>query len=362
MDTPYIVVKEHVVKDNIARMQQMADQKGVQLRPHIKTHKIPLIAHWQLEAGAVGITTAKLSEADVMVQAGITNIFVAYPIVTERKVRRVLELNQQSTLVVGVDSLEGARLLSDLAAKANQTIHIRLEVDTGLKRTGIRKEQLTGTAKAIAALPSLVMEGMYTFKGPLLEDKPTLDVRGAGLEEGNRLIEYKNELLQEGIGLDVISAGSSPTAASAAEVDGIDEVRPGTYVFNDVMQVQFGLCEEAQCAASVVVTVVSVPDDTMVVIDGGSKTFATDVQPNAAPLFLSGFGKVIGYAEAIFERMNEEHGIIKIPYGHDIHVGDQLEIIPNHICSAVNLHNEIYLLGENQELKAVPVKARGRLQ
>lgn len=362
MDTPYIKVHEEVVKDNIDRMQKMADQKAVHLRPHIKTHKVPAIAKWQLEAGAVGITTAKISEAEVMISEGITNVFIAYPIVTEEKAKRLLVLNKKSTLIVGVDSLDGAELLSRMAEEDGQTIKVRIEVDTGLKRAGIRKEYVTNTAKAIASLPFLIIEGMYTFKGPVLENKPTLDVRAAGLEEGQLLIEYKENLLKEEVRLEVISAGSSPTASSVAEVEGVDEIRPGTYVFNDVMQLKLGLCTEEQCAARVVVTVVSIPDENTLVIDGGSKTFATDVQPNTTPLFLKGFGKVVGFNEAVLERMNEEHGIVLMPPEHGVRVGEQLEIIPNHICSTVNLHNDLYVIKENQEIEKVPVAARGRLQ
>lgn len=363
MDTPYIKVNEEVVRDNIKRMQEMANLKGVAIRPHIKTHKSPVIAKWQIEAGAVGITAAKISEAEVMIEHGITDVFIAYPIVTRAKISRLLELNYKCELTVGVDSEAGARLLSEMAKEAGQTVNVRMEVDTGLRRAGVRGEQVSAVATFIKGLPNLNLQGIFTFKGAIVEGKSTLDTEGAGKEEAQLLEQYEAGLRDKQIEIDVVSAGSSPTAASVANAESIDEIRPGTYVFNDAMQMKLGLCNEEQCAARVVVTVVSVPEDTIVIIDGGSKTFATDVQPNQSPLCLKGFGQVVGYPGAVFERMNEEHGIVVMKAGHGVKVGDLLEIIPNHICSTVNLHNQLFLMKANAtELQEVIVEARGRLQ
>ncbi|GAF15439.1 metal-activated pyridoxal enzyme [Bacillus sp. JCM 19046] len=363
MDTPYIKIDEEIARANIARMQAIANQKGVQLRPHIKTHKSPEIANWQLDAGAVGVTVAKVSEAEVMIKQGITNLFIAYPIVTKTKIKRVLELNTKSELIVAVDSDIGAQLLSEMAREAGQTVTVRLEVDTGLRRTGVRLNRLSSVASSIHALPNLVLQGIFTFKGAIIEGKATLDTDGAGMEEAQLLAQYEAALLAEGMEIDIVSAGSSPTAVSVADAKTVDEIRPGTYVFNDAMQMKLGLCTEAQCAAKVVVTIVSAPEENMVVIDGGSKTFATDVQPNQSPLNLKGFGQVVGYPKAVFERMNEEHGVIVLQKNHGLKVGDQLEIIPNHICSTVNLHNRMFLKRTTDEgLSEVIVEARGCLQ
>jgi D-serine deaminase-like pyridoxal phosphate-dependent protein len=144
------------------------------------------------------------------------------------------------------------------------------------------------------------------------------------------------------------------------QVKGVTEIRPGTYIFYDRMLTQMGICTSEDCAAKVVVTIVSMSPD-LLVVDGGSKTFATDVQPNQAPLYLQGFGEVIGYPDAVLERMNEEHGMIRMNAPHNLQIGDTLEIIPNHICSTVNLHNTVYVEDEHG-IVAMPVLGRGKLQ
>ena len=156
--------------------------------------------------------------------------------------------------------------------------------------------------------------------------------------------------------------GSTPTAAYVAKVDGITEIRPGTYVFNDRMQAGYGVCEMGDCAATVVATVISEPSEDLVIIDGGSKTFATDVQPHTEPLNLKGFGEIVNSPGAILERLTEEHGMVHVPKGHDLKIGDRLEIIPNHICSTVNLHNHVYMQKADQTIQKLTVAGRGKLQ
>ena len=132
-------------------------------------------------------------------------------------------------------------------------------------------------------------------------------------------------------------------------------------MFNDCMQVESGVCSWEDCAAVVMATVISTPSPDRIIIDGGSKTFATDVQPNCKLLYLKGFGRIVEYPEAIFERMNEEHGIITIRKGHNIKVGDTLQIIPNHICPTINMQDSVYLAGEDGVLEEIKVAARGKL-
>ncbi len=360
--TPYIILDEKILINNIRKMSELAKINKINLRPHIKTHKIPHIAKLQLAEGAIGITVAKISEAKVMASFGINDIFIAYPIVNEAKAEEVCVLNKKlSRLIVGVDSIDGAKVLNEYAQKYDQTIQVRLEIDTGLERTGVDFQKAVVLAKKITQLESLSLQGIFTFKGSVYKGEATTDIQNAGKEEGEIMVALAAQLRESGIRVEDISAGSTPTAASVATVEGITEIRPGTYVFNDVMQVKLGVCEWQECAAKVVSTVVSRPSDERAVIDGGSKTFATDVQPNHSPLYLKGFGSIQEYPKAQFVRMNEEHGVI-MTNGNALQIGEKVSIIPNHICSTINLHNNVYLKKGENDYEKLTVEARGMIQ
>ena len=358
VETPHLLIDGSKMRRNIEKMAGVAREQGVKLRPHAKTHKIPSIAREQLEAGAAGITVAKVSEAEVMVEGGIRNIFIAYPLVTESKIERALRLSRRVNLTVGVDSLEGARRMSKMAALEDDVLDIRLEVDTGLRSTGVLFDEAVGLAGEIEALKNLNLTGLYTYRGAVLTDgSPTLDLEKAGIEEGKLMVSLANRIREEGIDIEDVSLGSTPTAEYAAEVEGVTEIRPGTYVFYDRMQVWLGACSLAECAATVVATVMSRPSGNLAVIDGGSKTFATDVQPDA----LRGFGHVVGYPDIVLERLNEEHGMLRVKSDDDLGVGDAVQIIPNHICSTVNLHDAVYLLNGDGAVEELRVEARGKV-
>ena len=358
--TPYLLIDGSKMERNVLKMAEVAGGNGVALRPHVKTHKIPAIAREQLEAGAAGITVAKLSEAEVMADGGIEDIFIAYPLVTEEKIRQAIRLGERVRLVVGVDSLEGARRLS--AVSGDQTLEVRLEVDTGLRRTGVPYEEAVGLAEEIEAMGNLDLTGIYTYRGAVLGGSKTLELEKAGLEEGQLLVSLAEQMRDRGIGVEEVSVGSTPTAEYAAKVEGVTEIRPGTYVFYDRMQARLGACSLEECAAVVTCTVVSRPTRDLAVIDGGSKTFATDVGPGAEPLNLEGYGHIVGYPGAVLDRLTEEHGMLSVDEDCDFEVGDTLQIIPNHICSTVNLHDEVYLVGKDGVVEETQVAARGKVR
>ncbi len=344
-------------------MAGIARERGVQLRPHVKTHKIPAIAGEQMQAGATGITVAKVSEAVIMAENGIRDIFIAYPLVTDSKIERALRLNRRTRLTVGVDSKEGARRLSKMAASDGRVLDVRLEVDTGLRRTGISLSGAVELASRIMSLENLNLSGIYTYRGAVMEGgSPTLDLKAAGLEEGQLMVSLADRIRERGIDIENVSLGSTPTAIFAGEVDGVTEIRPGTYVFYDRMQARLGACSLEECAATVTVTVVSRPSEDLVIIDGGSKTFATDVPPDKKPLNLKGFGHVVGHSDAVLERLTEEHGMLRVTGEHDLGIGDTISVIPNHVCSTVNLHNEVSFVDESGTVEQVEVAARGKLE
>lgn len=345
-DTPCVVIDVSKMDRNIETMANIARQHRVKLRPHAKTHKMPWIAKKQLEHGAAGITVAKVSEAEVMAAHGVDDIFIAYPLVVDSKIEWALRLGEYIRLIVGVDSLEGARRLAGAAASRGRQLEVRLEVDTGLRRTGVAYDEALALARDIASLDALRLTGIYTFRGALMNGKATLDLRSAGIEEGRMMADLAERMRAAGIPIEDVSVGSTPTAAFAAMAEGVTEIRPGTYVFEDRMQAKFGVCSIEDCAAVVMATVVSRPTADLVVIDGGSKTFATDVQPNVEPLRLQGFGHILEAEGAVLERLSEEHGMIRVAPDCPLKVGDRIHIIPNHICSTINLHNKVYYVND----------------
>jgi D-serine deaminase-like pyridoxal phosphate-dependent protein len=360
--TPLVLIDVPGMDRNILAMAEIAEKNGVSLRPHVKTHKIPAIARKQVGAGAGGITVAKVSEAEIMANGGLDDIFIAYPVVTEAKIRRAMLLNERVRLILGVDSLEGARKLSSVAEGGGTAVEVRLEVDTGLKRTGVRVREAVELAGGISKLANLNLTGIYTYRGAVLENgAPTLDLEKAGYQEGALMVSLANQMRERGIKLEDVSLGSTPTAKYAAEVEGVTEIRPGTYVFYDRMQAEMGACSLEDCAARVLATVVSRPTPDLAIIDGGSKTFATDVQPGKEPLGLEGFGHIIGHPAAVLERLTEEHGMLTLDEADDLGVGETVEIVPNHVCSTVNLHDDVYLRSADDSIEKVRVAARGRV-
>ncbi|NHN31437.1 alanine racemase [Paenibacillus agricola] len=363
-ETPCIIIDKAIMERNIRNMAEVARNNQVQLRPHAKTHKLPWVAHQQLQAGAVGITVAKVSEAEVMVEHGVTNIFIAYPLVTKDKIERAIRLSKQITLIAAVDSLEGAERMNEAAGRSGHKLQVRLEIDTGLRRTGVLYDQAPELATRIHSLEHLHLTGIYTFRGAIYKQKPTLDLQIAGEDEGQIMADLAERLRASGIPILDVSVGSTPTGMYAAAVKGVTEIRPGTYVYQDRMQAQLGVCSLDDCAGSVWVTVVSRPSADLAVIDGGSKTFATDVQPNTQPLMLQGFGHIEGLDDAVLERLSEEHGMLRLgPSSQHVNpqIGSRLRIIPNHICSTVNLHNKVFFTN-GTEFEEMAVLGRGMLE
>jgi D-serine deaminase-like pyridoxal phosphate-dependent protein len=364
LDTPVLVIDAQKLEQNILRMADVAEGHGVVLRPHVKTHKIPSIARRQIQTGAAGITVAKISEAEVMADGGLDDIFVAYPLVTETKIRRAIGLAKRGVrLILGVDSARGARKLSSLAGDEGITLKVRLEVDSGLGRTGVPRAEAAGLAQKISTLENLDLTGVYTYRGAVLEDgSPTTNLDEAGRLEGELMVSVAQKIRDARVPIENVSLGSTPTAEHAAGVEGVTEIRPGTYVFYDRMQAALGACSLSECALRVIATVASRPGPDLAIIDGGSKTFATDVQPKAAPLNLAGFGHVVGHPGAVLGRVTEEHGMLSVDEGSDLRVGDTVEIIPNHVCSTVNLHDEVYVLAADGSAEKVRVAARGMVR
>ncbi len=362
LQTPCLVIDMERVRANLREMQEAADRYGCTLRPHIKTHKMPGLARMQLEYGAKGITCAKVSEAEVMADGGIDDIFIAYPLVGQFRLRRAMALHRRlHRLILAVDSLETARMLSQAAGEAGVTAEVRIEVDTGARRTGIPFGKTLELARCVRDLPHLRLTGIYTFKSLILRGQSTLDRQAAGAEEGELMARAAGLLRAEGFDIRDISAGSTPTGDTVAATGQVTEIRPGTYIFNDYMLCCEGWAVPDKIAAHYYATVVSVPEPNYAVIDGGTKTFPMDIPLDQEPFCYPGYALVDGRPDLRLRRMNEEHGILESTRGAvGLAVGQVLRLTPIHICTAVNLQNSVYLL-DGGRLECVPVAARGML-
>jgi D-serine deaminase-like pyridoxal phosphate-dependent protein len=310
-----------------------------------------IFARMQIEAGAKGITCAKISEAEVMAAEGIDDIFIAYPLAGEFRFRRAAELSKKlRRLILGVDSIYGADGLNAAAAEAGVRFEVRMEIDTGARRTGIAREQMVELARYIQALPCLDLTGIYTFKSLVYRGEATTDAALAAKEEGAIMAQAAKELAEAGISVTDVSAGSTPTAQDLAGTGLVTEIRPGTYIFNDYMLYREGAAALEEVSACMYATVVSVcvneeePEKGYAVIDGGTKTFPMDIQLNAPPYYYPSYAIVDGREDLVLTRMNEEHGMISALHGDTgLRPGQILKLIPVHVCTAINMQNRVYL-------------------
>jgi len=358
LDTPATLIDLDRLEKNIAQWQAEADRCGVRFRPHIKTHKIPEIARMQMSAGARGIVSAKVSEAEPFAAAGIEDICIAYPVIGEVKWQRLAALAARvRSLTVNCDSSEAARGLSKAAAGAGVTIHIQIDIDSGLHRGGIPSDDQSSIdrlAVEIQSLPGLRFAGITTFRSSAFPGAP--NAVDAGHTEGRLVVEIANRMRTAGFEVAEVTAGSTPTGKWVAEVAGITEVRAGNYVFYDLMQLNNGVAKEEQLALSVLCTVVSKSGSDHLTIDGGTKTFSGD----GGGVGAGGQPSIIARAvdRRIFvERLSEEHGVARTE--EPVKLGEKIRFFPYHACTCVNLTDEIIgFRGERVEV-VWPVQARG---
>lgn len=356
LDTPVLLVEQGRLERNLVRYAAIAREAGVSLRPHVKTHKTLEIARAQLEHGSPGITVAKLSEAAVYVEAGFKDIFVAYPVVGEKKCQRAVELNRRARVAVGADSVDGVRGLGRAADAGGTTVEVLVELDSGLGRSGTSIEALERVCAEVMLHEQLRLEGVFTFRSTAFPGSSKMSVAEMGRWEGELLVAAAESLRAEGFPIKTVSGGSTPTAASVVGVPGVTEVRPGTYVFHDLMTRADGACRTEDFALRVLTTVVSRPRASVAIVDAGSKTLAGDVEAGAASLRFfaetpDGRGRVTW--------LNEEHGALELARGWSPELGERVRLVPAHVCTVVNLADELVLVDGEEVVETWRVAARG---
>ncbi|NLI75651.1 MAG: alanine racemase [Candidatus Riflebacteria bacterium] len=362
LSTPCLLVEEPVLQRNLARAAAVATRAGCLLRPHIKTHKSPELALRQAKAGAAGFTCATIAEAAALFEAGLTDVFLAYPVVGEPAVAAFLELRRRGRLACAVDHADQVLSLARAARDAGLTVPVRLEIDCGHHRCGLPPgPALLELARLVAATPGLALEGVFTHAGHAYGARTPEALAAAGRQEGEAVVAAA-ALLREKAGLEVavVSVGSTPTMTVSPFVAGVTEMRPGNYVFHDGIQVQLGVCGWEDAALSVLATVIAVFPD-RVVIDAGSKAAGLDKGAHGLSL-MPGYGHFPDHPEWVLGRLSEEHGVIDLPEPHEagrpVRIGDRVRFVPNHACAVVNLHPALHLVAGDSLLASWKVTAR----
>lgn len=357
LPTPCLVIDAEKVRRNIRRMADYAASHQLKLRPHTKTHKSPRVGQLQLDAGACGLTVAKVGEAEVMAEV-CDDILIAYPTVDPARCARVAELANRVTVRVAVDSLLAATRLSEAASRTGATVHLLVDVDLGYRRTGVQSDEAAvELGQAITRLPHLHLDGIMTYTGHILGQDE--EQARAFTQVRQRLEELLGAWRKAGLNDAIISGGSTPAAHQCHLADHFTEIRPGTYVYNDMNTVHGGYVSLDDCAAILYATVISDTVPGQVVLDAGSKTLTSD---RCGPAPDSGFGYLLDYPDARITKLTEEHGQVDVAgCANTPALGERLRIIPNHICVCVNMQSHVWWVEPNQPPEQIPVAARGLL-
>lgn len=357
--TPCLVVDSQTVRRNLEALQQYAEQNGLRVRPHAKTHKSLRIAQEQLQLGSQALSVAKVGEAEVLSRV-CDDILIAYPAVDAQRCDRIAELAKRIAVRVAVDSRESVDALANAARKSGATIGILVDQDVGFHRTGIASpDDVAELATHIVSHhDGLRFDGIFFYPGHVTA--PASDQLNLLQQIDAQLQATLQRCQEKGLEVSVISGGSTPTTFQSHHITSQTEIRPGTYVFNDMNTVRGGFCRIDQCAAVVIATVVSTAVAGKAVIDAGTKALASDrnwIEPD------SGFGHVIEYPDAKIVRLSEEHGELDFSdCSSRPRIGERVAIIPNHICPCVNLHDSFLWLDDSGNAQRSPVDCRGMLQ
>lgn len=355
LDTPVVLVDHGRMLSNIARMHEQLCARGVVVRPHVKTHKIPQIARLQRDAGARGITVATIGEAEVFADHGFDDIFIAYPLwITARAAVRLRAISARAKVMFGVDSAEGIAAAAAHLASAARDVSVMIEVDSGHHRSGVRPADVGSIASA-ARSRGLDVAGVFTFPG---HSYAPGHAEEAARQEREALAEAARSLADAGW-VDVWISGGSTPSVLATPAGAVSELRPGVYVFGDAQQVELGHHALDEVALTVLSTVVSRSEDgdqRRVILDAGSKILGSD-----RPAYVSGFGRILEHPAARIAALSEHHATVVFPDDVALpELGSRLRVIPNHVCLVPNLVDEVVVVRDGAVGERWPVAARGR--
>lgn len=330
IETPALIIDLDALDRNISTMADYFSRVPANLRPHSKTHKSPTIAHKQLDAGAIGVCCQKLGEAEVMVNAGVTDVLITNEIVDSAKIERLVGLARHGDVKVAVDNFNVAKRVSKTAAGRGVVQGVVIEVDVGLGRCGVQPGNPTLTlAKALSTLSGIELRGLMGYEGPFINLTDASARKQAAHKRIGLLVETAELLRSNGIDVEIVSAGATGTHNITGEYPGITEVEAGSYVFMDTTYKQvpdLGF----DYALTVLATVISAPVEGRAVVDAGMKAITREF---GLPSVKTSEGvRLVG--------LSEEHGTLHLAPGVQLHVGDKMELIPSHCCTTVNLHEQ----------------------
>jgi len=358
--TPALLIDVATMELNLAKMAAHAEEHGIGLRPHTKTHKCPLLARRQIELGAVGVCCAKVSEAEVMVEAGIEEVLVTSPVVTRDKIGRVVALSKKSPEVaLVVDNRASAERLNEAAADAGVTQRVLVDLDVGTRRTGIATgEPALELARTIGGLSNLDLRGLQAYAGHLMHVHGHAERQERSLAALQAAVETKRLIEDDGIELSVLTGGGTGTWDIDSQVDGMTDLQVGSYLFMDEQYRRIGsrdgdVFDDFETSLFVVVTAISQPVPELITTDGGYKAFASDAdRPQLADLA----GVVYGWG-------GDEHGILRIAEAtRPPQLGDRLWCVTPHCDPTVNLYDVYYPVRNGQVEELWPISGRGKSQ
>lgn len=362
IDTPALLIDYDIMMKNIHYMQEKANKYKVKLRPHTKTHRMPDLAKIQEKEGAIGITVAKTQEAVVMAQNGLKDIFIANQVVGMEKIKKIRKLNRNIDIKIGVDNEYQIDQLEEAFKNEERGIRVLIEIEVGENRTGIiADEELIKLAKYINEKDKVLLEGVFSHEGHSYNVASVEECIKVSIESQERTLRAANMIRNLGIEIDTVSIGATPSLMNGGIIEGVTEIRPGTYILMDVGQGN-AIDDFSRCAASVLATIVSKPTDERVVVDSGAKAL-TAYTCNKGICSAYGYGLVKNSNNIRLRGVFDEHGMIyDKEFREETKVGDKIEIIPNHICPTCNLYDKAYLVSNGEVIKEIQILCRGKSQ
>lgn len=357
--TPDLMLHLPTLQRNIEEIGEFCRKHEVAYRPHIKTHKSIEIAKRQIAEGAVGITVAKVGEAETMVDGGVDNILIAFPIISTEKIVRVKKLRRKAHIIVTLDSIEQGEKLATYFT-ADDPLYVWIKINAGLNRVGIEaNKEVTDMVNWLKTVPSLRLDGVFTHAGHAYSASSSQELEAIAKQEAAVVLEAAVRCEAAGVKVDNISIGSTPTFKIAGKVEGITEIRPGNAVFYDMVQVGLGVAQLAQCALTVRARIVSKKPDRLI-IDAGSKVLDLDRGAHGNDS-VRGHGYIVGHPDLVIEGLSEEHGVIPLQDATSLSLNDVLTIVPNHACVVANLF-DAYTVHRNETIVGKwKVDARGKV-
>lgn len=352
LDTPFLAVDLDAIEFNIDKMARACADHNIAWRPHSKCHKSGAVATRLVAAGAIGVTCAKISEAEVIARHGITDLLIANMIVGAKKVERLVQLRQVADPIVCIDHIDQARPIGAAMSAANTSMRVIIEVDIGLERVGVLHGQPTlELARQLAVLPGIELAGIMGYEGHLLRiDDPDEKVKQVH-EALGFLVDTAELLRADGIPCRIVSCGGTGSYQISVAFPGITELQAGGGIFMDEFYRRQCKVEGHRHAMSIIATVVSRPAEDRVIIDAGRKTMSQD---GDTP-------RVVGRDDVTVEALSAEHGLLRLQAGAQMWIGDRLQIIPGYSDLTAVLHNAFYCF-RNERLEEIwPLEARGLL-